>query len=232
MYQNKTFLAIIPARGGSKGLPRKNIRDIGGKPLIAWTIEAAKASKYLDRVVVSTEDDEIAAVAKKYGGEVPFMRPASLAADDSPGIEATLHAMDHLPPYDFVVTLQPTSPLRTAADIDGAIGLCLDNGADSCVSVTEPEHSPYWMYRLDGQNFMIPLLTIPAEQYYRRQSLPKTYRLNGAVYVTAAGSIRQKQAAVGDKTLAYIMPQDRSVDIDSELDLAMAELLLKNKGAL
>lgn len=144
---NSKILAIIPARGGSKGVPRKNIRELAGKPLIAWTIEEAKKSKYIDRLILSTEDDEIIEVAKQYGCEVPFKRPIELAQDDTPGIDPVLHAIEQCPGYDYVVLLQPTSPLRTVDDIDGCIEQLLSSdGTNFCVSVTEPEKSPYWMY--------------------------------------------------------------------------------------
>ena len=122
MYQGKTFLGIIPARGGSKGVPRKNIRPLAGKPLIAWTIEQARASRYLDRTIVSTEDEEIAHVAQACGGDVPFLRPPELARDDTPSIEPVLHAIGILEDYDYVVLLQDTSPFRAPEDIDGKIG--------------------------------------------------------------------------------------------------------------
>lgn len=162
MYGNKKILAIIPARGGSKGVPRKNIRALCGKPLIAWTIEEMKKSKYIDHSIVSTEDDEIKKVAESFGGNVPFMRPQELARDDTPGIEPVLHAIDKLPDYDYVILLQVTSPLRTVEDIDGAIELCINRQAKSCVSITETEHSPYWLYSLGDNDVMMPLLKISA----------------------------------------------------------------------
>lgn len=120
------ILAIIPARGGSKGVPRKNIRDLAGKPLIAWTIEEAKKSKYITRLILSSEDEEIIEAAKKYGCEVPFVRPIELAQDNTPGIEPVLHAIEKCPGYDYVLLLQPTSPLRTVEDIDGCIEFLLN----------------------------------------------------------------------------------------------------------
>ena len=229
MYKGKTFLAVIPARGGSKGVPRKNIRPLAGKPLIAWTIDVAKQSAYLDRCIVSTEDAEIAAIAQKYGGDVPFMRPAELAADDTPGYLPIFHAMDNLPPYDYVVTLQVTSPLRIAADIDRAIEICVDNDAPSCVSVTEAEHSPYWMYELDERGIMQPLIKIPFEQSYQRQKLPKVHRLNGAMYVSKYDFARANQGSLGEGVMAYVMPGERSHDIDSETDFRICEMLMQEK---
>lgn len=120
-----TFLAVIPARGGSKGIPRKNIREIAGKPLIAWSIEEAKKSKYITKLILSSDDKEIIDVAKQYGCEAPFVRPKALAADETPGVDPILHAIEQCPGYDYVVVLQPTSPLRTVENIDGAIEMLL-----------------------------------------------------------------------------------------------------------
>ena len=231
MYKGKTFLAVIPARGGSKGVPRKNIRMLAGKPLIAWTIDVAKQSAYLDRCIVSTEDTEIAAVAKKYGGDVPFMRPAELAADDTPGYMPIIHAMDSLPNYDYAVILQVTSPLRTVEDIDRAIELCVDNDAPSCVSITKAEHSPYWMYKLDDKGIMQPLIKLSFEEFYQRQKLPPVHRLNGAMFVGKYDFVRANQGFLGDGVMGYIMPGERSYDIDSETDFRLCELLMQEAKA-
>ena len=232
MYKDKKFLAIIPARGGSKGVPRKNIRDLAGKPLIAWTIAEAKKSRCLDWCVVSTEDAEIKKVAEKFGGEVPFLRPLGLAQDGTASIDVVLDVIQRLPDYDFVVLLQPTSPLRTVEDIDGAIAFCFDHGAESCVSITETEHSPYWMYRLDGMQKMLPLLELPKEEGYQRQKLPKVYRLNGAVYVNRVDVLQERRRFVDRDTIGYVMPQSRSCDIDSLHDFEIAEMLMKKRCAL
>ena len=150
MIKDKTVLAIIPARGGSKGVPLKNIRDVGGKPLIAWTIMEGKKSKYIDRLILSSEDERIINVAKKLGCEVPFTRPSSLAQDETPSIDVIVHAVQTIPEkYDYIVLLQPTSPLRKVTDIDNCIEQCLQKNAKACVSVTEPEKSPFWMYKID-----------------------------------------------------------------------------------
>lgn len=217
------ILAIIPARGGSKGVPRKNIRDLAGKPLIAWTIEEAKKSRYIDRLILSSEDDEIIEVAKQYGCEVPFKRPLELAQDDTPGIEPVLHAIEQCPGYDYVVLLQPTSPLRTAEDIDGCIEKLLNSDADFCVSVTEPEKSPYWMYTLEGER-MVPLL--PQEELVvRRQDLPKVYALNGAVYVGNIMEIIETKNFLTKSTLGYVMSKENSIDIDTEIDFKLCNLI-------
>ncbi|MFC4768237.1 cytidylyltransferase domain-containing protein [Effusibacillus consociatus] len=227
MIQGKTVLAIIPARGGSKGVPRKNIREVAGKPLIAWTIEEAKKSKYIDRLILSTEDAEIMTVAESWGCEVPFQRPLELAQDDTPGIDTVLHAVDILSPkYDYVVLLQPTSPLRTAEDIDGCIEQCVNQGAPACVSVTEPEKSPYWMYTLDEGNALKPLVQTE-RLILRRQDLPKVYSLNGAVYVAECQWLREKKGFVNIGTVAFPMPHSRSVDVDTEFDLRVVGILLQ-----
>lgn len=141
------LLTCIPARGGSKGIPRKNIRPLAGKPLIGWTIDAAKQAACVNRIVVSTEDEEIATVARALGAEVPFMRPEELAADDTPGIEPVLHAIAQLPGFDWLLLLQPTSPLRTAADIEGIVDFCHSQQAPAAVSICEVAKHPYWMYQ-------------------------------------------------------------------------------------
>lgn len=219
------ILAIIPARGGSKGVPRKNIRELAGKPLIAWTIEEAKKSKYIDRLILSSEDDEIIEVAKRYGCEVPFKRPIELAQDDTPGIDPVLHAIEQCPGYDYVVLLQPTSPLRTVEDIDGCIEKLLHNDADFCVSVTEPEKSPYWMYKLEDEK-IVPLL--PRDGIItRRQDLPKCYVLNGAVYVADANVLLKSKSFLTEKTTAYLMGNESSYDIDTLNDFYICEFILE-----
>lgn len=225
MINNKTILAIIPARGGSKGVLRKNIREVGGKPLIAWTIGEAKKSKYIDRLILSSENGEIIRVAKEWGCEVPFIRPDELAQDDTPGVEPVLHAMETLKEkYDYAVLLQPTSPLRTVEDIDACIELCVSRKAKSCVSVTEPDKSPYWMFSLDNDGRLSPLLKTES-QVLCRQYLPKVYALNGAVYVAECKSLSETRSLVSSDTLAYKMGREFSLDIDTEQDLMLFDLL-------
>lgn len=219
-----TVFALIPARGGSKGIPRKNIRKIAGKPLIAWTIEAALASPGIDAAVVSTEDAEIAEVGRAWGAEVPFLRPAELAADETPGIDPVLHAITMLPQYDAVVLLQPTSPLRATGDIDGVLTLAAKAGAPAVVSVCEPQHHPNWMYRIDAQGRLDPLL--PRPKVSRRQDLPPVYALNGAIYYARTDWLQRTRSFVAADTLGYPMPSERSVDIDGPLDWHLAEMLL------
>lgn len=228
MINGKKVLAVIPARGGSKGIPRKNIINVAGKPLIAWTIEAAKTSKHIDRIVLSSDNDEIITVARQWGCEVPFKRPDDLALDETPGVMPVLHALEMLPGYDYVVLLQPTSPLRTAADIDGCIERCAADKAHCCVSVTEPDKSPYWMYHLTNNGCLTPVLE-KEKTITRRQNLPVVYALNGAVYVAESQWLLTNKAFLTRETRAYAMPRNRSVDIDSQMDLYIADLLLKQR---
>ncbi|WP_046174416.1 acylneuraminate cytidylyltransferase family protein [Domibacillus indicus] len=225
MIENKKILAIIPARGGSKGVPRKNIRELAGKPLIAWTIEAAKQSVYIDRCIISSDDEEIIEIARQYECEVPFVRPAALAQDDTPGIEPILHALSELAGYDIVMLLQPTSPLRTTEDIDRCIETMIINEASVCVSVTEPDKSPFWMYTTTDDNQMRPL--IPQENpAVRRQDLSAVYVLNGAVYVAETDWLIKTKSFLTDETTAYLMPKQRSFDIDTDEDFLLCEFMI------
>ncbi|HHY22121.1 MAG TPA: acylneuraminate cytidylyltransferase family protein [Bacilli bacterium] len=226
MIKGKTVLAIIPARGGSKGVPRKNIRDLAGKPLIAWTIDEAKKSKFIDRLILSSEDEEIIEVAKSYGCEVPFVRPRHLAEDTTPGIEPVLHAIKEVEGYDYVMLLQPTSPLRTVEDIDRCIEKIIKFNDPACVSVAEPDTSPYWMYTLNCNDQIKPL--IPQDTVaVRRQELPTVYSLNGAVYIAKTDWLRHTKSFLTEETIAYIMPRERSYDIDTEEDFQWCEWVVK-----
>jgi CMP-N,N'-diacetyllegionaminic acid synthase len=217
--------ALIPARGGSKGIPRKNIKIIAGKPLIVWTIEAALRSSLLSAVVVSTDDPEIAEIARQAGAQVPFMRPAELARDQSSGLEPVLHAMDQMPQCDSLLVLQPTSPLRTTEDIDGCLSLVAQTEAPSVVSVTEADTHPYWTYRLNADRTMVRF--VDAAPIARRQDLPAIFALNGAMYFAETNWLRRTGSLVSSETLAYVMPRDHSVDLDTPFDWKFAELLLK-----
>jgi len=227
MIAGKKVLAVIPARGGSKGIPRKNIKQLAGKPLIAWTIEEAKKSKYIDRLILSSEDDEIIKVAKEWECEVPFVRPKELAADDTPGIEPVLHAINTLPEiYDYVCLLQPTSPLRSSVDIDRAIEMCIKKNYNSCVSVTEVTEHPYLMYTAneDKLNPLFPNIDIK-----RRQDLPKIFKLNGAIYFAAVNQVLNEKRLVNDKTLGYVMAKEFSIDIDNNIDFELCNNVLMKK---
>jgi len=223
----KSIIAIIPARGGSKGIPHKNIKNLGGEPLIAYTIGVALKSKYLDHIFVSTEDPEIAEISRKYGAQV-IDRPPALAEDTSKTVDAILHAVEYvegegIQPY-IVVLLQPTSPLRNTEDIDAAVKLFLDNECDSVISVCEPDHSPFWCFTLNGK-YLQPLFDKNFDTT-RRQDLPKVVMPNGAIYVSSPGFIREYEGFYGDRTIPYCMPPERSIDIDTPLDFTVAEVLI------
>jgi len=218
-------LAVIPARAGSKGLPRKNLLPLAGKPLIAWTIEAALSSKVLDRVIVSTESREIAAVARRYGADVPFVRPNALARDETPGIDVVLHATEQLPDYKTVVLLQPTSPLRMPGDIIAAIELYRCRTATTCVSVVRSKAHPNWMMSLDSEHRLLPYE--PSGVTNRRQELSSLYQLNGSIYVLDRDSIKLHRSIYTDRNVGYVMPPERSFDIDTELDHLICEKLIE-----
>jgi CMP-N,N'-diacetyllegionaminic acid synthase len=222
-----SLLVLIPARGGSKGVPRKNVRLLAGKPLIAWTIEAARQARGVDRIVVSTEDEEIAQVAREYGAETPFMRPEALAQDTTPGMDVVFHALDCLPTHDDILLLQPTSPLRTVEDIEAIILQRGEQNAPAAVSVSEVGHPPEWMYRLDVNKRMRPLLnSLPPT---RRQDAVPVYALNGALYLARVSWLLEKRSFVSGQTLGYVIPPERSADIDTPLDWRWVEFLLKEK---
>jgi CMP-N-acetylneuraminic acid synthetase len=226
-----TTVAVITARGGSKGIPQKNLRTILGKPLIAYTIEAALQAKMLTRTIVSTDDEAIARISEQYGAEVPFLRPQHLATDAATSIAVLQHAVTYLAEQgdyatDIVVCLQPTSPLRSAEDIDQAVELCLQSGADSVVSLCQAKHHPFWMKKIVNGK-VHPLIEEDEQHYTRRQELPPVYQLNGALYVTRAKVLLEENRMLGEYTIPYIMPQERSIDIDTQTDLQVAECILQ-----
>lgn len=228
MIQGKRVLAIVPARGGSKGVPQKNVRLVGGKPLIGWTAEAAKASKYIDKLIVSSDDKQIIDVAKQYGCEAPFIRPKAFAEDDTPGIVPVLHAIEECPGYDYVVLLQPTSPLRNTKDIDAAIEQCIMSQAPACVSVCETDKSPFWMFYVEEHGKMSSVL--PDGLEYRnsqRQFIRNAYVLNGAVYVGKQDWLLENKSFISEETVAYIMPKERSIDVDTEFDMKVLKIILE-----
>ena len=221
MINNKSVLAIITARGGSKGMLGKNMKPLVGKPLVGWTIDSAKKSKYIDRLILSSDNEEIIAYAKSIGCEVPFVRPAELAQDSTPGIAPVIHAIETLPEkYDYIVLLQPTVPFRSQEDIDGCIETCVAK-FKSCVTISETK-SPFWTYIISEEGLLNPLLGI---NDHRRQELPTAYIINGAVYVSERETLIANNTFLTLTTGAYVMPKNRSVDIDDELDLKYCELL-------
>ena len=228
-FANCSVLAVIPARGGSKGIPLKNIYPINGKPLLSFSIEVALNSKLIDYVVVSTEDDQIAKVASGYERIKVIRRPHHLAQDLTPTLPVLLHVLEQLPNQkkpEIIVTLQPTSPLRTSKHIDDAIRL-LTSDFDSCVSVCQVDHSPYKMFKIE-QGVLIKLFAA-VDYGVPRQLLPPVYRENGAVYVTWTKTLIQKNSIWGDKTVPYVMELEDSIDIDTISDVKFTEILLKEK---
>lgn len=232
MNIDKKILAIIPARGGSKGVPRKNIKELNGKPLIAYTIEAAKKSKFLDRVVVSTEDKEIAEISKKSGANIPYLRPIELAKDDSPTIDAVIHMIKWLQENekykpDYICVLQCTSPLRDENDIDGTIEKMINSNTDGSVSICEAEVNPYWTNIFNGDR--LDYFMKEGKNITSRQKLPKIYRINGAVYVVKTEVLINQKTLEPENITGYIMKNENSIDIDSILDFKIAELLIKEQ---
>jgi CMP-N-acetylneuraminic acid synthetase len=217
-------LALIPARGGSKGIPRKNLVPLGGRPLLAWTIDAAQGASSVTRVVVSTDDDEIAGVAERAGTEV-LRRPAALAGDETPMSDVVRHAVDELGPLDVLVLLQPTSPLRRGEHVDGAVAVLRESGADGVVSVCEVPHNfePGSLMRLDGDR-LAPLGDSPP----RRQDKPTLYGRNGPA-VLALRADRIGDDLYGGDLRAYVMDAESSLDVDTEDDLRVAGLLLSER---
>jgi len=225
MYKDKTFLAIIPARGGSKRLPKKNILDLNGKPLIAHTIEASLKSKYIDKVVVSSDSEEILNISKKFGADI-IKRPNELADDTSTTFDAIEHTINNLKKYDYIILLQPTSPLRNNIHIDEACELLENKRADAIVSVCEMEHSPLWSNTLDKNLSMDNFLKDEIINK-RSQDLEKYYRLNGAIYIIDTDKLLENKSFILKENIyAYIMDREASIDIDEKIDFKMAEVLI------
>ncbi|MGJ0290678.1 acylneuraminate cytidylyltransferase family protein [Aliarcobacter cryaerophilus] len=226
MYKDKTFLAIIPARGGSKRLPRKNVLDLCGKPLIAWSIKAGLNSKYIDKVVVSSDDDEILNISSNFGAET-IKRPVELASDAATTFDAIKHTIENIQKYDYIVLLQPTSPLRDAKHIDEAIELLEEKQADAVVSVCEMDHSPLWSNTLPQDGSMKGFLRDEVLNK-RSQDLEKYYRLNGAIYICKTEKLLEnKSFFLKDNIFGYIMDKKSSVDIDEEIDFIIAKSIKK-----
>lgn len=229
-------LGLIPARGGSKGVPRKNIRLLAGKPLLAYTAEAALAAKRLTRVILSTEDEEIAEVGRNCGIEVPFLRPAELAQDATPTLPVVQHVVQLLEMqgehFDAICLLQPTNPLRRAADIDGCIELMESTEADTVFTMlaVPAEHNPHWVYfrNADGS---LHLSTGEATPIPRRQSLPPAFHREGSVYVTRRDVLMLRNSLYGERVLGYELDPTLSVNIDTLADWAKAEQLLSQRNA-
>ena len=228
MHKGKTYLAIIPARGESKRLPRKNLLDLNGKPLVAWSIEAGLNSKYIDKVVVTSDDADILNIAEDYG-VLSINRPIELSSDTATTFDAIEHAIENIKHYDYIVLLQPTSPLRTEWHIDKAIEFLINKEADAIVSVCEMDHSPLWSNTLDDTLSMAEFLTKSIKNK-RSQDLDSYYRINGAIYICDTKKLlKEKGFFIENGIYAFKMDRETSIDIDNEIDFQLADLILKNK---
>lgn len=221
------IISIIPARGGSKGIPRKNIKLLNGKPLISYSIDASNSCSLIDDTYVSTEDAEISEISKGNNAEV-IERPDELAGDDSSSIDVILHVLDYLENKgelpDLFVLLQPTSPLRTSEDIEASINLFLESDCDSLVSVCELDHRSLLNFSLED-GFLVQNNN-EALFNSRRQDIPTHYSLNGAIYITTPEFIRKNRSFYSDKTIPHVMSKEKSIDIDTSFDFKLAEFLL------
>lgn len=228
MFDQKKIIAVIPARSGSKGIKDKNIYPLCGKPLIAYSIEHAKKCKYIDEVLVSTDSEKIANISEKYGAYVPFLRPDKFADDRAKTIDAVLHAVNWLNAndkiYDVLVLLQPTSPLRTGEDINCAVETYFKMGMISLASVSEVTDHPVLIRSIkDGK--MVSLLK--QESTIRRQDMEMFYKINGSIYINRINELNS-DTSFNDNEIPYIMPHSHSVDIDTETDIRLAELYMRN----
>ena len=229
------ILGLIPARGGSKSIPRKNIAPLVGRPLLAYSCEAALGSQTLTRVILSTDDQKIASMGRDCGVEVPFMRPAELAQDDTPTLPVIQHALHWLEEHqsyrpEVIVLLQPTSPLRRTEHIDGAVNLLLKTGADSVVSVVEVPHqfNPVSVMKIDEEGRLMPFLPGEGIRVLRRQDKPRVYARNGpAVLVIRTSVIEKTEGLYGELLVPYVMGWPESIDINTPTDLILAECFLR-----
>ena len=218
----KKVLSIIPARGGSKGLPRKNILEFDGKPLIGWTIEASMNAKFVTKTIVSSEDDEILSIASQYNKNISMKRSSKLSFDNTPSIDVVLDILDKIPDYDYVILLQPTSPLRKSYHIDKALNLMFDNNASSCTSVTLLDKSPYWMYHINRYGYLQKIIK-ENPNYHQRQEVPETYELNGSIYINSCKDVLKNKRLIQEKSIPYVMERQISTDIDNVNDFRKAE---------
>ena len=233
MYSGKKVLGVITARGGSKGIPKKNIKELGGKPLIVWTIAAAQQSQFLTDFLVSTDDQEIADVCVSVGASVPFLRPPELSTDAAKSIPVIQHAIqfqkDLGKEYDYVMILQPTSPFRTAADIDACITKIVDTGADSVMSMVKlVDFSVAKLKQLDVEDRILPLAESEGTESKSRHDLEGVYKRNCAIYLSRVSCLMNNDL-FGADSRAYVMPDSRSVDINVPLDLVVAQALVSEQ---
>lgn len=235
MYRNHTVIAVICARGRSKGVPQKNIRLLGGKSLITYTLEQAKKFAYADRVIVSTDDEEIKSVAEKSGIEIPFLRPEELATDEVSVIPAIIHAVQMAEgywkeKYDIVINLSPTGPLRTVLDIELTLKMLVDTpGTDVVFSVSKSHDNPYFnMVETDGRGYF-NISKKSKKSIVRRQNVPEVYAMNGSIYGIWKRILFAEKSFFTKKTRVYIMPRERSIDIDNNIDFELAEFFMRNQ---
>jgi CMP-N,N'-diacetyllegionaminic acid synthase len=235
MYKDKTFLAIIPARGGSKGLPGKNIRSLCGKPLIVWSIEAGLKSRYIDEVMVTTDSDEIASVARKSGASVPFLRPSELASDTATSFDVIRHAINFYEnelhkKFDYIVLLEPTSPLRDEKDIDMSIEQLLsDRQASAIVGVCKTtSQNPAFLVKKSDNDFLVGYENHDM-RVLRRQEIGDVYFFEGSVYVSRTDVLLTKKTFYHESTLGFEVPKWKSLEIDDLDDIIMVEALMKFK---
>lgn len=229
------MLGLIPARGGSKGIPRKNLASLAGRPLLAYTCEAALASAALDRVLLSTDDEEIAAVGRAHGVDVPFLRPAELARDDTPSVDVVLHALDWLREHEsvepkIVVLLQPTSPLRPAEHIDHSVALLRESSADAVVTVVEIPHSfhPVSALTMDEDGMLTPYIAGEGTRLLRSEDKPAVWARNGpGVCASRVAAVRRNQSLYGNHTIGLPVGRLESLDVDDPDDLVLCEALLR-----
>ncbi|MGH7603720.1 MAG: cytidylyltransferase domain-containing protein [Gemmatimonadaceae bacterium] len=225
-------LGLIPARGGSKGVARKNVRVLCGKPLLQWTAESALSARTLDRVVLSTDDEEIASVGRRCGVDVPFLRPSELARDDTPTLPVVQHALEELEKagdrFDAVCLLQPTNPFRRSVDIDGCVELLSLSYADAVMSVLRvpAEYNPHWVY-FRAEDGSLRLSTGEAEPIARRQLLPPAFHRDGSIYVTRRNAIMEQRSLYGMRVLGYEVDRAQTVNIDTPADWNRAEVLMQ-----
>lgn len=238
MSNNLKIIAVIPARGGSKSIPKKNIKDFCGKPLIAHTIELAQKSKMIDRVIVSSDNHEIIEIALEYGAEAPFIRPISLSQDDTVDLPVFQHCLNYLKDEegyetDIIAHLRPTSPLRTIEMLEKGINLLVDNpSADSVRAVCEPSQNPYKMWTIKNNGYLKELLLLDIDEPYNqpRQKLPNVYWQNGYVDITRSKTILENKSMTGSRILPLLVDSQHLIDIDNEITLKIAEMIFQQKN--
>lgn len=232
MIAGKRVLALIPARSGSKGLPGKNVRPFLGRPLLAWPIEAARGSTHVDAVVVSTDDPEMAEIARSHGAEAPFLRPTELASDTAPSIGFILHALDFLAGrgdhFDYLVLLEPTSPLTASADVDAALEHLVREAelADAVVGVSALEaHHPAFAVKVTPNGLLAPFQGAKFADLPRRQDVEPLYSLDGSLYVSTVEALRRERGFCHDRTLPHVMPKHKALEVDDMVDFICLEAI-------